>query len=159
MLRRTNLTQLKSYIFRLPVIINIILLEIYHLQQNTCHLTLLLCYLPEVLYILILSSFFPVRTGVFTLRHSPVCHHSSSGLYSVQDQISVAIPQNGCEAVDALGCAHRGDVRASITRFDFIFWFALCVVGSGLFRLFLIYFLCFCGFRCKLNFYLQGIPF
>lgn len=57
-MRRTNLTQLKSYIFRLPVIINIILLEIYHLQQNTCHLTLLLCYLPEVLYILILSSFF-----------------------------------------------------------------------------------------------------
>lgn len=55
-----------------------------------------------------------------TLQRTPVCH-SSSGLYSVQDQISAALSQNGCEAAGGRGCAHCGDKCAFITRYHIIF--------------------------------------
>ncbi|KAG7236351.1 hypothetical protein INR49_001048, partial [Caranx melampygus] len=49
-----------------------------------------------------------------TLRRGPVCHNSS-GLYSEHHQTSVTLTQNGCETVGSRSCAHRGDIRASIT--------------------------------------------
>lgn len=86
-------------------------------QQSKFPVLLLFWYqVPEVMAVF-LAGFTLVRN--LTLRRGPVCH-SSSGLYSEQDQISVALSQNGCETAGGRGCVH-GDICASITRYEICF--------------------------------------
>lgn len=87
------------------------------MQQSKFPVLLLFWYqVPEVMAVF-LAGFTLVRN--LTLRRGPVCH-SSSGLYSEQDQISVALSQNGCETAGGRGCVH-GDICASITRYEICF--------------------------------------
>lgn len=71
-----------------------------------------------------------------TLHHGPVCH-SSSGLYSEQDQISVALTQNGCEAAGSRDCTHGADICTSITRYEISLF---CGLMFSLFSLFAVFF-------------------